>query len=146
MLFESLLSNKILIACIISWFTAQILKVIIVFATESRVDFRRMIESGGMLSSHSSLVCTLATCVGTSLGFQSAEFAISFVVAAVVMYDASNIRRAAGQHAAVLNKLIASWKNNTDEFDNIELKELLGHTPLQVLMGAMLGVAVALLV
>lgn len=138
-------SNKIMLATLLSWFVAQFLKFIIVFATENKVDFHRIVGSGGMPSSHSSSVATLTTCVGRVMGWGSVEFMICFVFGVIVMYDASGVRRAAGQHAAVLNKLIDSWAHHSDEFDNIELKELLGHTPLQVLLGGLLGVVVGLL-
>lgn len=144
-LLKELFANKILLACLCSWFTAQALKFVIVLATESRIDFGRMVESGGMPSSHSSLVCTLVTCVGRALGTGSIDFVICLVLAVIVMYDASGIRRAAGQHAAVLNKLINGFTHGTDDFDNIELKELLGHTPLQVFCGALLGIAIGFL-
>ncbi len=143
---KELLANRVLIACLCSWFAAQALKVLIVFATESKVDFKRMVESGGMPSSHSALVCTLATCVGRLYGVGAVEFVICLVLAVIVMYDASGIRRAAGQHAAILNKLIDSFTHHTDEFDDIELKELLGHTPLQVFCGALLGIAIGFLI
>jgi len=143
--FIEFFSNRIMIATLLSWFVAQLLKFIIVFATENKVDFHRMIGSGGMPSLHSSSVATLTTCVGRIVGWGSVEFVICFVFAVIVMYDASGVRRAAGQHAAVLNKLIDSWAHHSDEFDNIELKELLGHTPLQVVLGGLLGVIVGLL-
>lgn len=138
-------TNKILLAVLCAWFIAQFLKFIIVLATENKLEFDRLFGSGGMPSSHSSAICALATCVGRMCGLHSAEFAISTVIALIVMYDASGVRRAAGQHAAVLNRLIDSWANGTDEFDNIELKELLGHTPLQVVLGALLGVTTGFL-
>ena len=138
-------SNRILLAVLCAWFLAQFLKFIIVLATESKVEFDRLFGAGGMPSSHTSSVCTLVTCVGRVCGAGSVEFAICIVLAFIVMYDASGVRRAAGQHAAILNKLMDSFANGTDELADIQLKELLGHTPLQVLFGALLGVATGLL-
>ncbi len=97
-----------------------------------------------MPSSHSALVASSATAIGKKLGLDSVEFAISFVVALVVMYDASGVRRAAGQQARILNKLILHWGENDPRFVEEKLKELLGHTPIEVMVGALLGIAIAL--
>ena len=107
-----------------------------------------MIGSGGMPSSHSSLVCALTISVARLNGIQSVEFAISFVLALIVMYDASGVRRAAGKHAEEINKIKEQIDLLDGEKDSFEpkLKELLGHTPLEVLGGALLGIAIALLV
>lgn len=137
--------NPIINVTAISWFTAQVLKVIIVLLTERRLDFGRFVGAGGMPSSHSSTVCTLSVLIGRELGFNSPEFAISLVFSLIIMYDAAGVRRAAGQQASVLNKMIDNWYSADHEFTEIELKELLGHTPLQVIMGAVIGIFIGLI-
>ena len=136
---QQLLSNNIIIVSIASWAIAQIIKMILDVITTGEIDWELMVASGGMPSSHSSFVCALATSVGIKNGFDSSLFAMCFVLAVVVMYDAAGVRRAAGFHAVIINKIMAGL-NIKDE----KLKELLGHTPLEVLGGAVLGVFVAL--
>ena len=140
-----LTGNLVLNLCIISWFIAQILKVIISFIRNKRLDFHYLLSSGGMPSSHSSVVCTCAASVGNIAGWFSISFAIAAVMAFVVMYDAANVRKAAGEQAKILNYIMEHWKEMRPEFLGKELKELLGHTPLQVFAGALLGIAVGLL-
>lgn len=136
--------DSVLITCIIAWFAAQLIKVISVLIKNKKLDFRRFIGSGGMPSSHTSFVTSLAAGVGMECGFSSEEFAISTVLALVVMYDAAGIRRAAGQQAKILNKLIEEWGNADFTATDKRLKELLGHTPKEVFAGAILGVFIAL--
>ena len=137
-------SSSNLVTTIIAWFIAQVLKVILVFIKKKKLDFRRLIGSGGMPSSHASFVVSLAASVGLKEGFSSTMFAISVVVALVVMYDAAGVRRAAGQQAKILNMLVDEWGKNNFENTEKKLKELLGHTPTEVFAGALLGIAVAL--
>lgn len=134
-----------LITCLISWFTAQLLKVIFTLIKDKRIDFRRFVGSGGMPSSHSSFVTSLATAVGLERGFAGPEFAIATVLALIVMYDAAGVRRAAGQQARILNKLVAEWEKADYAKTDKRLKELLGHTPKEVFAGAVLGVVIALM-
>lgn len=134
--------NKALIIPIVAWAIAQTLKVIGVIIKDKRVDFTRFVGTGGMPSSHSAFMVCLAAVVGKNSGWNSAEFAISTAIALIVMYDAAGIRRAAGKQAEVLNKLIFSHQDKTLFDEN--LKELLGHTPFEVIMGALLGAAVGL--
>lgn len=136
--------NPIINITAISWFITQVLKVIIVLLTERRIDFGRFVGAGGMPSSHSATVCTLSVLIGRVLGFCSPEFAIAFVFSLIIMYDAAGVRRAAGQQASVLNKMLDNWYSTDHEFTEIELKELLGHTPLQVIMGAIIGIFIGL--
>lgn len=136
---QQLLSNKIFIVSILSWAIAQFIKIILDLITAGSVDWRLMFSSGGMPSSHSAFVCALAAMEGFCRGFDSDVFAIAFVLAAVVMYDAAGVRRAAGHQAEIINRLIESQNINIDK----RLKELIGHTPTQVVTGAALGVAVA---
>ena len=139
--------NHTLVAAVLSWFVAQLMKTIIDFFMQKRFSVERLTGSGGMPSSHTALVSAMAISVARIDGFYSTQFAIAFVFALVVMYDASGVRRAAGQHAKEINKLKEQIDLLDGERDNIdpELKELLGHTPLEVLGGALLGIAIAML-
>lgn len=145
--FYSIYQNKILWICFAAYLSAQILKVIFVLCEEKRLDFTRFVGAGGMPSSHSAFVTALATAVGMTQGFDSALFAVCVCFAAVVMYDASGVRRAAGEQAKVINKIIFNFNSDDNPDNNISahLKELLGHTPFQVAAGSVLGVAVALI-
>lgn len=142
---DFLTGNLVLNLCIIAWFAAQVLKVIIYYVRNRRLDFHYLISSGGMPSSHSSVVCACATSVGCLDGWSSISFAISAVMAFVVMYDAANVRKAAGEQAKILNYIMEHWKEMRPEFLSKELKELLGHTPLQVFAGALLGIFIGFL-
>ncbi len=138
---QQLLHNEIIFVTIISWAIAQIIKMILDVIATGKIDWELMFSSGGMPSSHSSFVCSLATATGLNRGFDSVEFAISFVLAVVVMYDAAGVRRAAGSHAVIINKLMDSLNIKLDE----NLKELLGHTPIQVGAGAILGIIIGII-
>ena len=139
---KELVFNNSLVCALSAWFIAQFIKVIIAIFKTKRLNLLLMMSSGGMPSSHSSTVCALATSVGIHSGFTSAEFAIATIVAIVVMYDAAGIRRAAGEQAKVLNKMMDDLeKGDISDFD-VQLKELLGHTPVEVLGGALLGIQI----
>ena len=138
---DSLTGNLILNLSILAWAIAQILKIIVVLVREHRWDWRHILSSGGMPSSHSAFVCACASSVAYLYGWSSPLFAIAAVLAIVVMYDASNVRRAAGEQAKILNYIMDHWNQMKPAMFGKELKELLGHTPLQVLMGALLGIA-----
>ncbi len=142
--FMEIYQNHALWVALLGWFIAQFLKVITVLIRDKRFDVRRFVGSGGMPSSHSSFVMSLATFIGLQNGFDSTAFALSIVFAFVVMYDAAGVRRAAGHQAAVLNQIIEHW-NDAPEIQNKRLKELLGHTPYEVLVGAILGIALAVI-
>lgn len=133
--------NKCLWIPIITWCIVQTLKVIIELLKNKKMDVRRWWGSGGMPSSHSALVCSLATAIGLTEGWNSAIFALSIAFAAVVMYDASGVRRAAGKQAKILNQLIESEGKNINVQE--KLIELLGHTPLEVYVGATIGILIA---
>lgn len=137
--------GSVILTALIAWFIAQTLKVIFVCIKHKKIDFRRFIGSGGMPSSHSSTVTALCVSVGLTEGFHSAVFAVSFILALVVMYDAAGVRRAAGQQAKILNKIVEEWGKADYRDTEKKLKELLGHTPVEVFAGALLGIAVALL-
>lgn len=138
------LGNLILLLSGIAWALAQVLKVVVVLLTKRRLDWRYIWASGGMPSSHSAFVCACAASIGQLYGFSSALFAIAAVVAIVVMYDAANVRKAAGEQAKILNYMMDHWDEMKPDLFGKELKELLGHTPMQVVMGALLGIAVGL--
>ncbi len=137
--------NKVLITALLGWLVAQVLKVIIVRITEKRFDLRRIVGSGGMPSSHSSFVTALSTAVAFEAGLGSPMFAVCFVLSFVVMYDASGVRRETGRQAEILNDIIENFgKDHPDKFSK-RLKELIGHSPLEVAVGALLGVVLGLL-
>jgi len=135
-------SNKAIILPIFSWFLAQFIKFATYLIQHRKVDFTKFVASGGMPSSHTAISICLATVLGIHYGFNSGYFAIATVLAFIVMADATGVRRAAGKQAEVLNKLIYFSKEIKVEK---ELKVLLGHTPIQVILGAVLGVLVAVL-
>lgn len=138
-------TESVFVTCVLSWFIAQLIKVITVIINDKRIDFRRFVGSGGMPSSHASFVTSLSTAVGIIEGFSSVNFAICAVFSLVVMYDAAGVRRAAGQQAKILNKIVEEWENADFGHTDKRLKELLGHTPFEVFAGAILGIAIAVL-
>ena len=140
--FSQLFSNKILWTSIFACFLAQFIKIFT--GKEKRIDFSRIVMSGGMPSSHSAVVATLTTLIGQEYGVESGIFAMSCVFSAIVMYDAAGVRRAAGKQATLLNKLVENATNSGIVVSE-KLVEVLGHTPLQVLVGAIIGVLVGLL-
>jgi len=137
---NTVFSNQILILALLAGFLAQGIKLIVTLFQTGKLDLRVIVSSGGMPSSHSALVSALATGVGRANGWSGAEFAIATVFAFIVMYDAAGIRQAAGKQAKVLNKMIEELFNEKPQFSEERLKELLGHTPIQVFAGAALGV------
>lgn len=142
--FLQIINNQILVTAIVSWALAQLIKIIIELIKTHRLNWQLLFATGGMPSSHSALVVSLALAVGLRQGFSSAFFAIATVFAFVVMYDAQGIRRQAGTQAHIINVMLENIENTGIKLDK-NLKELLGHTPVQVLGGAILGIIVALL-
>ena len=134
--------NLALTLALLAWTIAQVIKVIINLITEKELDWKLMISSGGMPSSHSAIVCACATSVGYLYGCSSAAFAVAVIMSLVVMYDATNVRHAAGEQAKILNYIMKHWNQIRPELFATQLKELLGHTPIQVFFGALLGVTV----
>ncbi len=136
--------NRILDIVVVSLVVAQTLKVIFYFFKEKKLNLRKYLDTGSMPSSHSASVSSLATAVGISEGVDSVCFAISLIFSLVVMYDATGVRQAVGKQAVVLNKMINNIrkKENSVLFEE-NMKELIGHTPLEVLAGAALGVTIA---
>lgn len=139
---EAFLNNRVLQATLLPWATAQILKVVIEIVWRRKFNLRLLTSMGGMPSSHSALVCGLATAIALSDGAGSGAFAMSIVLAMVVMYDATGIRRAASMQARILNQIIDELFQG-HPISEIRLRELLGHTPLQVAAGALLGIVMA---
>jgi len=137
-----LTGNLILDLSVSAWALAQIIKFFVNLATEGTRDWHYLLTSGGMPSSHSSTVCACAASVCYLYGPASPLFAIAFILAAVVMYDAFNVRQETGKQAQVLNYMMSHWTEFKPENFDKALKELVGHTPLQVVMGALLGIAV----
>ena len=130
-------TNKFVYVPLILWFCIQTIKVITDLIKNKKFNFKRVFGAGGMPSSHSAIVTSLATLIGKEYGFGSGIFAISLIFAFVVMYDAAGVRRAAGKQAALLNKLI--------ETPGLKPLEVLGHTPFQVIVGAVIGIIAGLI-
>lgn len=142
----NIFGNRAIQAAILAWAIAQAIKVILTLAISKRFDSSRVLGSGGMPSSHSAMACALVTTLGFREGFSSSLFALAFCFAGVVMYDAAGVRRSAGKNAAVINHLLDGLAGNGLHLDEERLKELVGHTPVQVLAGALLGILIGALV
>jgi acid phosphatase family membrane protein YuiD len=138
-------ANPVLFAATLAWAIAQTLKFLIYSVRDRRVSLHYLTTMGGMPSTHSATVAGLATAVGIREGLRSTSFAIAFVFAIVVMYDAAGVRRAAMAQAKILNQIIDELFQG-HPISETRLRELLGHTPFEVLMGALLGVVVSFLV
>lgn len=141
--FGDILSNHMLIAALLSWMAAQLIKAAIYAIVNRKFDITRLVGDGGMPSGHSATVSALTVCAAIEYGLGSPAFAISFVLASVVMHDATGVRREAGKHAKALNELMELLNSDTPPEE--KLKEFVGHTPLQVLLGAVLGAGIAML-
>lgn len=144
MLHNSLLDNRILLSSFLAWAVAQVSKTILDLLRQRKLVLSRLVSSGGMPSSHSALVTGLATATGRVVGISSASFAISVVIASIVMYDAAGVRRAVSIQARILNQMIEEAFQGSPMAEK-RLRELIGHTPIQVFVGALLGIGVALL-
>lgn len=136
--------NPPLVLAVVAMISVQIIKFLSTLIMKRRVDFERLTGTGGMPSSHAASVSALATGVGLEAGFDSALFAVAAFFSIVVMYDAAGIRRAAGRQARVLNRMIDDLKAHQVVEGEI-LRELLGHTPIEVFVGTAYGIAIALL-
>ncbi len=146
--FSELVNNKILVSTVLGWLVAQVLKTILHTIVNKKFVAERLVGTGGMPSSHSATVCGLTTAVCVICGPGSPEFAVSAAFAIVVMYDALGVRRQAGEQAKVLNQMLDSFHKmgDTDISPEERLKEFVGHTPSQVVVGALIGILIALLV
>ena len=136
--------NYIFGTTVAAWLIAQSIKVVLGVFREKRFNFRWFVGTGGMPSSHAAGVSALATSIGVSYGFDSALFAVTLVFALIVLFDAQGVRFATGRQAEILNKMLDDiyWKKRLDEE---EIKEFLGHTPVEVFAGVALGIIVSLL-
>lgn len=134
-------ANKYIVVPVLLWFAIQTFKVAWDLITVKKFNFKRILGAGGMPSSHSAVVTSLATLIGRNEGFDTSIFALALIFACIVMYDAAGIRRAAGKQAQLLNKII-----NTPGLSGLQVQEklveVLGHTPIQVFVGALLGIIV----
>ena len=140
---QGMIKNPVLVAAVMGWFVAQVLKTLIHLMVTKEFVWERMIGSGGMPSSHSSTVCALATATAIQYGSESFAFAIAVILAIIVMHDAMGVRRETGIQARVLNEMMALFREmGTKMTAEEKLKEFVGHTPLQVWMGALLGIIV----
>ena len=142
---KELASNPFLITSVTSWFIAQLIKVIINFCVTKKLVWERLFGDGGMPSGHSATVSSLAVFAALRCGCSSFEFAVCAILAIIVCHDAMGVRQEAGKQAMVINDMVAQFeKLLKQDIVDIDLKELVGHTPLQVAAGIMLGVLNAL--
>jgi uncharacterized protein len=141
----SLFDNRVLVASFLAWAVAQLSKTIYELIRQRKLLISRLVSSGGMPSSHSAFVTGLATATGRVSGVSSAEFAIAVVLASIVMYDAAGVRRAVSIQARILNQMIEEAFQGSPMAEK-RLRELIGHTPIQVFVGALLGIGIGLLV
>ena len=142
--FIHLSKNEVFITVLVAWFIAQCAKVFLGIITEKRFNFKWFVDTGGMPSSHAATVSALATAIGLKYGCQSPTFAITLVFAWIILMDAQGFRRSAGKQAEILNVILDDiyWRKKVKED---RLKELLGHTPVEVLVGTLIGVLVAII-
>jgi len=137
--------NLTLLIPFVAWVMAQLLKMMWGYIRQRRLDWGFFIRSGGMPSAHTALVASLATTVGFLEGFDSPLFGATTVMALIVMYDAAGVRRAVGVQAGILNRILRELKDRRPKDVEHDVRELLGHTPIQVFYGALVGVVVAVL-
>ena len=143
--FGDILDNSVLLVALVACLIAQASKVVVDLIKNGKVNFRSLVTTGGMPSAHSALVTSLATGVGQTSGWASPEFAIATIFAVIVMYDAAGVRQAAGKQARILNQMIDELFSEHHKFNEDRLKELLGHTPFQVIIGSALGITISCL-
>jgi acid phosphatase family membrane protein YuiD len=137
-----ILDNRVLLVALVACFIAQGLKLIIEIVKNRKLNVRVLVATGGMPSAHSALVTALAAGVGQTLGWSSPNFALAMIFAIIVMYDAAGVRQAAGKQARILNQMIDELFDEKPDFSQDRLKELLGHTPVQVVAGSILGIVI----
>lgn len=141
--FGKILDNHVLVVALLACLIAQLSKIIVELVRHGKVSLRVLTTTGGMPSTHSALVTSLAAGVGQTVGWASPEFAIATIFAIIVMYDAAGVRQAAGKQARILNQMIDELFREHPTFSEDRLKELLGHTPFQVIVGSILGVTIS---
>jgi len=142
---QSILSNQILVVSVLACLMAQFLKIAIELLRHGKLNVRFLVTTGGMPSAHSALVGALATAIGQTMGWSSPEFAIAALFAVIVMYDAAGVRQAAGKQARILNQILDESIQQGKQLNEERLKELLGHTPFQVVVGLALGIGTSLI-
>ena len=143
-IWQKLLANQVLMSAVAGWTLAQVLKTAIDWILNKNFNMERLVGSGGMPSSHSATVCGLTVAAGLRYGVGSFEFAVSFILGMIVMYDAMGVRRETGKQAKLLNSiLLENPLKLSGEVLQERLKEYVGHTPLQVFAGAILGIGLA---
>ncbi len=135
---DALFANDVLGVCVVAWLIAQLSKPILHYAHTRRLNLRYLVSAGGMPSSHSAVVVALATRIGFDTGLSSIDFALAAVFAAVVMYDAAGVRRAVSLQARILNRMLTEMIE-AQHFNEERLRELIGHTPFEVFVGALIG-------
>ena len=140
---NSIIHNHVLLVALMACLIAQASKLIIEVVKNRKLNVRVLVTTGGMPSSHSAFVAALATGVGQTMGWDSPDFAIATIFAIIVMYDAAGVRQAAGKQARILNQIIDEYFKESGKFNEERLKELLGHTPFQVVVGLGMGIAIA---
>jgi len=143
--FGKILDNRVLLVALVACLIAQLSKLAIELFKNRKVNLRVLVTTGGMPSAHSALVTALASGIGQTIGWASPEFAIATTFAIIVMYDAAGVRQAAGKQARILNQMIDELFRENHQFNEDRLKELLGHTPVQVIVGSALGVTISCL-
>lgn len=143
---KGLLYNRILIAALVGWAVAQGAKAILYTIVNKEFKFERLVGSGGMPSSHAATVCAMTAAVAKQFGLASFEFAIAFILTSVVLHDARGVRQEAGKQAVTITAIIDHLikEGTIIELPEWELKELIGHTPLQVLIGSVLGIGIGI--
>ena len=140
---SDLFSNHLLMNSLLAWAAAQVLKFVIYLAVNRSIDWNRLLGDGGMPSGHSATVTALAVTSGLEYGCASPVFAVCVILAIIVMHDAMGVRREAGRHAKAINELLEMLSSQQEP--EVKLKEFLGHTPMQVCCGAVLGFVTALI-
>ena len=139
--FNEIIYNRCVYIPFFLWFVIQVFKVVSDLIKNKKLDVKRIVGAGGMPSSHSAIVCSLAILMGREYGFDSGIFAMATIFAFIVMYDATGVRRAAGKQARILNKILETPGLTTVEVQE-KLIEAIGHTPIQVFVGAAIGIIV----
>ena len=137
-------TNRILGCALLAWLIAQVLKIPTYWLVEKRLDWRRILGAGGMPSSHTAFVVSLTIMVGCVEGFHTALFAVCFTLVAIVMYDATGVRRETGTQAQVINEILRNVFIDGKPISDDNLKELVGHKPIEVAAGAIIGLITAL--
>lgn len=140
--FSEFINNRVFLAAAVAWTAAQSIKVLLTFIVEKEVRLERLHGSGGMPSSHTATIVAASTAIGIVEGWSSSVYALSLIMSFIVMYDASGVRRSVGKQAKLLNDIITDLYKNK-HLEQERLKELIGHKPTEVVVGAILGILIA---